>query len=1709
MENSPCFFRLLLTLCIFYTSTFFGTTYTVTSTADGTISDGVSLRWAITQANNHFGADQIYFDLGPGVSSILLETDLPSLQDDSTTIDGFKNGAYPGTANTIGLNFLTASNPLNTVYRIMLINYSGNLSVGLRIVGNNNTVKGLVLPNFGDVVISEDDVAISISGNKNNIVACFVGMLQDGVSKASGKTGTGILITGKDNVIGTGFSSGVNLISGLNQYYGIRIKGANCTGNKIKGNIIGLQKDATTMINGVNQNYGIFLSDSASNNTIGGTATNDINIISGNGAEGIMLNNANFNFIQQNVIGCTAGSGYVAANTQSVGVTVLNSYNNDIGGNYYTYRNVISGNNAYGIHIKGTSSTANIVRGNYIGINRNGNSVINGSTQFYGVLVDEQAYGNIIGGLFNSEGNVISGNVESGVCLNSSAIQGNVINNNFIGPQSDGLNNLLSNNQKNGVYVLNSPNNSIGVNLSPGRNTISANLNSGISITGINSTGNLVKGNYIGPNKNSTATITNSAQFYGVYIDSMASANSITDGNIIASNVAAGIYLGSKNPIGNAIKSNSVGVGFYSNTNKQACGILVDNSPNNVIGGNAAEGNSISFNNTAATDNKGVYLKGVGSSGTTIKGNYISNQEYGVYVETMNAVNIIGSSVAGEGNTISLNSKYGIFYTNCVASNQVIGNIIGLEKNGINATYPAQGTGIGIFNSQNILIGGGASSDRNIISNNASSGILISGPGTTSISVFGNYIGTTISGTTAVASGTQACGIKIDSSSYNYIGGSFTSQGNVISGNNNPATGVSNGIMISNNGQNNTILNNIIGLQFNASSLLSSGTQLNGILINNSKNNFIGNTLNSGKNIISGNNIGVALTGSITTGNLVKGNYIGLPSDGITYLTGNVQICGVNLSSAVSNTIGGVNPGEGNLISGNRASAGVGGSGAVQLEYNAHHNLIVGNSIGLDANGNQMTDLYNQDVGILITASPDNIIGGSTIGHRNVISGNRSPSMGGSITYKSAGIYISNASSSGNVIKGNYIGISTNGTDFVHSGDLAQYYGVRIFGGVNNLIGGPNLGEGNVISGNMANGITLESNANSNTIIGNIIGLQQDGQSIVTTTANVHRQDNGIYILNSNNNIIGGETSNLRNVISGNEMGIRTFGQSQYNRIMGNYIGVSGDGISPVNGNFQGYGIYLQGTNDNIIGSRVGTAGNIISYNLYTGIVVSGWGTGTGLYNRISGNLIFGNPMYAIANTSNGNNEKTPPIISYSYPDVVGGTSAPLDTVEVFKNNTGLCQDASVYVGTAIANSAGTWSLSASFNIGDKILATGTATNNNTSMLACTSVTCPAVTVIGSRTICPNGTTTLTASGATSYTWEPSMINSASITYTGTGTLTLSTLYANTCAYTSTINVSEIIIGLPGNIDGLSSVCQSQNGVSYSVSPITNADGYNWILPVGATITSGSNTNSITVNYSAISQSGNISVSGTNLCGSGDTSLNYFVNVNPLPSVLIMADTVICSGKTTTLTALGASTYSWNTGSVSQTLVITPTITTTYTVNGIDDNGCENTATESIIVNQMPNVNITVSGTTLQANQNNASYQWVNCNNNYSPFTDDTLAIFNITSNGDYAVIIDLNGCIDTSSCVNINTTLIQNTLPKEEITIFPNPFNRSAEVIFLKNQENVELELFDVLGKKLKTYTISGKKILINRDDLPDGTYFLMIHTPDKYIYKRVVIGM
>jgi fibronectin-binding autotransporter adhesin len=313
-----------------------------------------------------------------------------------------------------------------------------------------------------------------------------------------------------------------------------------------------------------------------------------------------------------------------------------------------------------------------------------------------------------------------------------------------------------------------------------------------------------------------------------------------------------------------------------------------------------------------------------------------------------------------------------------------------------------------------LVITAGRSTIRGLVVNRfGGNGIVLAGEGGNVLQ--GNFIGT--NGTGSVGLGNAANGVSIlGASSQNTIGGPTSAQSNVLSGNREVGLRIAGGSMA------NLVLGNRIGTDPSGTQPVGNG--LIGVLLLETTGNTIGGTTPEARNIISGNgSVGLRLSGGAGR-NVVQGNFIGPNVAGTTALPNRFD--GVFFDGGASaNTIGGGNPGEGNVISGN-------GSVGVQIfGRGTTSNVVQGNRIGTTADGT--APLGNGTDGVFINRSSSNVIGG------NIIRAN-----------DSAGIQISGPGASGNVIQGNTIG----GNGFGLFLDAARGNTVGGGPGLDNIIGG-------------------------------------------------------------------------------------------------------------------------------------------------------------------------------------------------------------------------------------------------------------------------------------------------------------------------------------------------------------------------------------------------------------------------------------------------------------------------------------------------------------------------------------------------------------------------------------------------------------------------------------------------------------------------------
>lgn len=483
-----------------------------------------------------------------------------------------------------------------------------------------------------------------------------------------------------------------------------------------------------------------------------------------------------------------------------------------------------------------------------------------------------------------------------------------------------------------------------------------------------------------------------------------------------------------------------------------------------------------------STGGIGIFIDGASANSNTITGNWIGldadgvtaagNSFVGVYVINGDSNVIRGNTIAGNGNptlTTGADVVIGLFSDNSGAD-PANGNIVAGNQIGINAAGTAKPTGgspldgiLVAFRVTNTIIGGATAADRNIISgHNASGGSLgnrsairVQGNGNSGTVIQGNYIGTDVSGTAAIA---NTNGVTVRNAT-----GPVRISSNIISGNG------GNGVNLEANISSVTgvtVQDNIIGLSASGAGL---GNTLSGVALLRSGSNDLGvDTTTVRGNTISANGNHGVVVGSASenparyTGNVIAGNFIGTAAGGgSTSAALTNALSGIVIFSGTTNTIGGSLAADRNIVAGRALQSAIRLSSA-----NSSGNTIAGNYIGLAADGT--TTLLSSTVerpafGILLESGSSN----NTVGPGNVVSSN------------DTGIQLNTGS--GNSIRGNIVGFASNGSTARGN----TQFGIWVLNTSGNTIGGNTAGDGNIVGNHGRSGIFVDGTSATNSFINN------------------------------------------------------------------------------------------------------------------------------------------------------------------------------------------------------------------------------------------------------------------------------------------------------------------------------------------------------------------------------------------------------------------------------------------------------------------------------------------------------------------------------------------------------------------------------------------------------------------------------------------------
>jgi hypothetical protein len=471
--------------------------------------------------------------------------------------------------------------------------------------------------------------------------------------------------------------------------------------------------------------------------------------------------------------------------------------------------------------------------------------------------------------------------------------------------------------------------------------------------------------------------------------------------------------------------------------------------------------------------------------------------------------------------------------------------------------------------------------------------------------------------------------------------------------------------------------------------------------------------------------------------------------------------------------------------------------------------------------------------------------------------------------------------------------------------------------------------------------------------------------------------------------------------------------------------------------------------------------------------------TGATTYTYSGGNSIVSptaNSSYSVNGTDNNG------CVSLTAVSTVSVNSLPVVTA----NSGSVCSGASFTItpsgATTYTFSGGSPVVSPATTTGYSV--TGTGANGCVSLVATSTVTVIALPVVSvnSGSICSGESFTLSPSGAVTYTYSG---GSATVSPTANTSYSVTGTAASGCVSLPAISTLTVNV-LPSVTVNNGTIC---TGSTFTITP-NGASTY--------TVTGGS----YTVNPTTSSA---YTVTGTSTEGCTGNAVST-VSVQNAITMSIAGSNTVCSGQVLSLSANGATTYTWNTGATSTTITATPTVNTTYSVSGISG-VCAGTAIITITVNALPSVSATTSSSVICRGNSvtltgagASSYTWSTGAQTSSVVVSPTVTtVYNVTGK-------NTAGCTNTVSLtqvVNPCTGIEDMSATARFINVYPNPSNGEFTI---ELYEAAGVTILDVLGKVIYTQTLADGKHPMDLKEQAAGLYILKVNINGKEQHVRLI---
>lgn len=166
-----------------------------------------------------------------------------------------------------------------------------------------------------------------------------------------------------------------------------------------------------------------------------------------------------------------------------------------------------------------------------------------------------------------------------------------------------------------------------------------------------------------------------------------------------------------------------------------------------------------------------------------------------------------------------------------------------------------------------------------------------------------------------------------------------------------------------------------------------------------------------------------------------------------------------------------------------------------------------------------------------------------------------------------------------------------------------------------------------------------------------------------------------------------------------------------------------------------------------------------------------------------------------------------------------------------------------------------------------------------------------------------------------------------------------------------------------------------------------------------------------------------------------------------------------------------------------------------YTEEFISVTGCDSIVTLTLNVNAV-NTNVIQNDITLTAEATEATFQWVDCNNEYAPVLNETNSSFTPEANGNYAVEVTQNGCMLVSPCFEVVIVGLEDLITARPL-IYPNPVTNQLTINLGELHRNVMIEIINIHGQAVGSYQFTSRKTIdLDFITYSQGLYIIKIKT-------------